>query len=269
MKKHNLIYFPEITSTNTHALKNLDDYADGDVLVAEIQTEGRGRFDRKWVSDKPGNIYISFVLKPVGAKSQREIIKDDFIKGRHTGLPLQDCSYKYVCNIPQYLSVKLCEVLETYEVTPVIKWPNDVLIDNKKIAGILAQTSVRGNTFRGLVLGIGINLNFEREDMDSIDRPATSLNLVLDKKINRDEFLDTLLKKFFTDYDEFLETGFDFLKEDYVKRAYFLGNTITVNTYKTEVKGVAKRIADDGSLVILPESCENELNINMGEILEF
>lgn len=260
MKKHKLIHFPEITSTNTHALKNLDDYADGDVLAAEIQTEGRGRFDRKWVSDKPGNIYISFILKP-----QSDISKDEFRKNEHTDSALQ----KHLCNIPQYLSVKLCEVLETYNTIPVIKWPNDVLINHKKIAGILAQTSIRGNTFRGLVLGIGVNLNFESNEMESIDRPATSLNLVLGKKINRDEFLNSLLKAFFTDYDEFLETGFDFIKEDYIKRAYFLGNTITVNTYKTEVKGIAKRIANDGSLVILPENTDNELNINMGEILEF
>ncbi len=99
-KAYNLIYFPEITSTNTHALKNISEYSDRDVLMAEVQTEGRGRFDRKWISDKPGNIYISFVLKPE--------------------------NISYLNNIPQYLSVKLCEVLEAYGVNPVIKWPNDV-----------------------------------------------------------------------------------------------------------------------------------------------
>jgi len=246
-KTFNLIYFPEITSTNTHALRNIADFSDRDVLMAEVQTEGRGRFDRKWISDKPENIYISFVLKP--------IIKIG-----------EDSSLN---NIPQYLSVKLCEVLETYDLNPVIKWPNDVLLENKKIAGILAQTSIRGNTFQGLVLGIGVNLNFEKTDMGKIDRPATSLNLVLGKKIDRDEFLKSLLERFFEDYDEFLNTGFDFIKHDYVKRAYFLGNTITVNTYKSEIRGIAKRIADDGSLVIISENSSEETIINVGEILEF
>lgn len=241
--KHKLIYFSEITSTNTHALKNIADYNDGDVLMAELQTQGRGRFDRKWISDKPDNIYISFVLKP------------DF------NSPLN--------NIPQYLSVKLCEVLENYGTKPVIKWPNDVLIYNKKIAGILAQTSVRGNTFQGLVLGIGVNLNFTREEMEKIDRPATSLNLVLGEKIDRDKFSNSLLEKFFENYLEFLNTGFEFIKDDYVKRAYFLGNKITINTYNSEVRGTAKKIAEDGSLIILPEDSENELNFNIGEILEF
>ena len=246
-KTFNLIYFHEITSTNTHALRNIVDFLDRDVLMAEIQTEGRGRFDRKWVSDKPENIYISFVLKP-----NIKIGEDS---------PLN--------NISQYLSVKLCETLETYGVNSVIKWPNDVLINGKKIAGILAQTSIRGNSFQGLVLGIGVNLNFEKTDMQKIDRPATSLNLVLGKKIDRDEFLKSLLERFFEDYDEFLNTGFDFIKHDYVKRAYFLGNTVTVNTYKSEIKGIAKKIADNGSLIIIPDNSSEEIIINVGEILEF
>lgn len=242
-KAYNLIYFPEITSTNTHALKNISEYSDRDVLMAEVQTEGRGRFDRKWISDKPGNIYISFVLKPE--------------------------NISYLNNIPQYLSVKLCEVLEAYGVNPVIKWPNDVLINNKKIAGILAQTSIRGNTFNGLVLGIGVNLNFAQEDMEKIDRPAASLNLVLGKKVDRDKFLEDLLNSFFENYDEFLSTGFDFIKNDYTKRAYFLGNTVTVDTYKTKIRGIAKKIEDDGSLLIISDEFSVEIIVNMGEILEF
>lgn len=246
-KTYNLIYFKEITSTNTHAMKNISNFSDRDILMAEIQTEGRGRFDRKWISYKPENIYISFVLKPAV-----KIGEDSSLN-----------------NISQYLSIKLCETLEIYGVNPVIKWPNDVLTNNKKIAGILAQTSIRGNDFQGLVLGIGVNLNFDKTDMEKIDRPATSLNLVLGKKIDRDEFLKSLLERFFENYDEFLNTGFDFIKNDYIKKAYFLGNTVTVNTYKSQIKGIAQKIADDGSLIIIPEYSSTETIIKMGEILEF
>ena len=76
-----------------------------------------------------------------------------------------------------------------------------------------------------------------------------------------------MLNKFFENYDEFLKTGFDFIKDDYIKRAYFLDSTITVDSYKTKIKGIAKRIANDGSLVILADG--NEIIVNMGEILEF
>ena len=120
-----------------------------------------------------------------------------------------------------------------------------------------------------MVLGIGVNLNFEKEEMKKIDRPATSLNLILNKHIDRNVFLEKFLDVFFENYDNFLNNGFDFIKDEYIKRAYFLGQIITVNSYNNEVKGIAKRIADDGSLVIIPEKSNNELVINMGEILEF
>jgi BirA family transcriptional regulator, biotin operon repressor / biotin---[acetyl-CoA-carboxylase] ligase len=183
IKPYNLIYFPEIISTNTHALKNISGFSDRDVLMAEIQTSGRGRFDRKWISDKPGNIYISFVLKPNLQSEQLYLLTDFSI----------------------YLAVKLCEILETYGVNPTIKQPNDVLVDNKKIAGILAQSSIRGNILQGLVLGIGINLNLEKTDLEKIDQPATSLNLLLNSQVDRDSFLEKLLNNFFGNYDEFLQ----------------------------------------------------------------
>jgi len=246
MKNYKIIYYPEIDSTNTHALKNITDFSDKDILMAEVQTAGRGRFDRKWVSDKPNNIYISFVLKPEFKTEKLHVLN----------------------NIPQYLCIKLCEVLETYSVNPVIKWPNDVLVCNKKIAGILAQTSIRGNIFRGLVLGIGVNLNFFEEDMQNIDRPAISLNLVIKKSVDRDAFLENLLDRFFKDYDEFLKTGFDFIKNDYIKKAYFLGKTITVDSYKTIITGTAVKIDDNGSLVILCRDTKQELTVNMGEIIQ-
>jgi len=244
---YNLIYYPEIASTSTFAMQNISSFQDKDVLMAEIQTQGRGRFDRKWISDKPENIYISFVLKPA-------ILLDK-------PSPLN--------NISQYLSLKVCELLEEYGTKSFIKWPNDVIVNNKKISGILAQTSIKGNSFQGLVLGIGVNLNFEQHEMESIDRPATSLNLILGQKVDRDKFLEKLLDKFFEEYEMFLREGFVSIKSDYESRAYFLGKEITVSTYQKEFFGKAIKINDDGSL-LLEKLPEKELcTINMGEILEF
>lgn len=248
MKNYNLIYFPEIDSTNTHAMRNMEKLRDGDVLHAEIQTAGRGRFDRKWISDRADNIYITFVLKP----------------------PLHN---SYIKNISQYLCLKAAMLIEEYPNVAIanIKWPNDVLIGhkvNKKIAGILAQTSICGNSFKGLALGIGINLNFEKEDMDKIDRPATSLNCVSGEKINRDYFLKRLLDSFFSDYDEFLTYGFPLIREEYIKRAYFLGNKITISSHIRKISGIAENISDCGSLELVMHQNEKIL-ISSGEILEF
>jgi BirA family biotin operon repressor/biotin-[acetyl-CoA-carboxylase] ligase len=196
MKSYNLIYFPEISSTNDHALKNINDFSDRDILMAEIQTAGKGQFERKWISDKPDNIYISIVLKP-------EIKKENMTL-------LQDFSL--------YLAVKTCKTLEKYITSPAIKPPNDILINGKKIAGILAQCSTRGDKLNGLILGLGVNLNLEKSDLKKIDQPATALNIETNSIIQRDIFLENLLTSFFSDYDEFITQGFMLVEKEYNKR---------------------------------------------------
>jgi len=196
MKPYNLIYYAEIPSTNEYMLKNISDFSDKDVLMAEIQTAGKGQFNRKWISDKPDNIYISVVLKPDLSPENFYVLK----------------------NFSLFMAVMLCKVFETYNIDANIKEPNDVLIDGKKIAGILSQSSIRGNSFNGLVLGAGVNLNFENQDLEKIDQPATSLNLLLNSPINRDEFLANFLELFFKNYDDFVKIGFDFIKNDYFQK---------------------------------------------------
>ena len=123
------IYLSEVDSTNLYAKSNLENLADKSIIHAAIQTAGRGRLQRTWVNLGEGNLFMSFVLKP--SNSFNEIYS----------------------NLTQYLSVVLCYVLEEYGLKPQIKWPNDVLINGKKIAGILSETVMQGSNFKGLVLG--------------------------------------------------------------------------------------------------------------------
>ncbi len=202
MKHYNLIYYPEISSTNEFAMKNIADFSDRDVLSAEIQTTGKGQFDRKWISDKPDNIYISIVLKPQIKKENMTFLKDFSL----------------------YLAVKLCKILEEYNTNPTIKPPNDILINGKKIAGILAQSSTRGEKVNGLILGLGVNLNMEKNCLKKIDQPATALNIETNSVIQRDIFLEKLLISFFSDYDEFLTQGFMLVEKEYNKRKILQNN---------------------------------------------
>ena len=111
--------FDTIDSTNTYALEHFEELEDFCAIVANIQTQGRGRFERKWISSDNENIYLSFVLKPQNTR--------------------------FVTNLTQYLSVAVSKVLMTYGVNPKIKWPNDVLINNKKICGILCESKLKQN----------------------------------------------------------------------------------------------------------------------------
>ena len=122
MKK---IYLSEVDSTNLYAKSNIENLADKSIVHAANQTAGRGRLQRTWVNLGEGNLFLTFVLKP--SNSFNEVYS----------------------NLTQYLSVVLCKILEEYGLKPQIKWPNDVLINGKKIAGILSETVMQGSLFKG------------------------------------------------------------------------------------------------------------------------
>lgn len=237
-----LITLDEVNSTNIYAKNNLALLEDKTVVHALRQTSGRGRLTRKWVDLGEGNLFLSFVLKP--SNTFNEVYS----------------------NLTQYLSVVLCQVLEKYGLEPQIKWPNDVLINGKKIAGILSETVMQGNNFKGLVLGIGVNLNAKQDDVNAIpDKIATALNLETGYNIGTNEFIQKLLDKFFADYDKFLTRGFEFIKSDYISRASFLDTEIAVQVFNEIKRGVAKSVNNSGELVL--ENNGQEFVLTIGDIL--
>jgi len=236
MKK---VFFEEITSTNDYAKDNFSQFEDKTIIYANNQTQGHGRLGRTWSSSKQNglNLYASFILKPP-----------------------TNCEYR---NFTQYISVILCEVFDEYGIKPNIKWPNDILVNGLKICGILAE---RTSLMNGFVVGIGVNLNMTQEELNKIDKPATSLNLLTSSNIDRDIFLEKFCTKFKKNYDKFVNQGFRFIEEDYIKRIDFLGKEIEISLNKTEkIKGIAKNINSDGELV-LELSDKKEKVIISGEI---
>lgn len=239
----NIIRLDEIDSTNLYAKQHLSELGDMTVIVADRQTAGRGRFNRSWIDLGRDNIFATIVLKPSETFDE-----------------------KYT-NITQFLSVMMCKVFEQYGVSPSIKWPNDVLIDGKKIAGILSETVVQGQKFKGIMLGFGINLNAEKDALLNIkDKEATALNLEINSDyIDKEKFLNDLLNEFFGNYDLFLNDGFAIIKNDYLSRACFLNKEISVQVFNEQKSGYAKAINDSGELVI--EKDNKELVLTMGDIL--
>ncbi|MCM1009803.1 MAG: biotin--[acetyl-CoA-carboxylase] ligase [Fusobacterium sp.] len=235
------IYIENIDSTNLWAKNNIETLVDRTVVFAGAQTQGRGRLQRNWVDLGKGNLFMSLVLKP------------------------SEKFDEHYANLTQYMSVSLCKVLETYGLKPEIKWPNDVLISGKKIAGILSEASVRGTTFKGLVLGIGVNLNAKEEDFAQIDKAVTALNLELGREIDLKEFKTALVEEFFKNYETFLSLGFEFIKKDYLTRANFLDKELCVALINETKRGVAKGVTDNGELILC--SGEQKFILNIGDIL--
>ena len=236
-----ILTLKEVDSTNFYAKNNLEALSDKTIIQALRQTFGHGRFSRKWIDLGGENLYLSFVLKP----------STDFLE-----------SYS---NLTQYLSVVLCEVLENYGLIPSIKWPNDVLINDKKIAGILSETVMQGTELKGLILGIGVNLNVDKKDIKKVtDKVITALNLEINEKVDLQNFTKDLVAKFFEKYDEFLLNGFRIIKQDYLNYANFLNENVKVETINGTVSGIAASITDCGELVL--KNNEKDLVLTSGDI---
>lgn len=243
MNIYNIINFKQIDSTNAYAKRHIEKLLDKSIISADVQTNGYGRFNRNWVDLGKENIYMTFVLKPLNKLSETH------------------------ANLTQYLSVCLCKELEKLGLKGRIKWPNDVLINGKKVCGILAETVVKGGFLKGIVLGIGINLKASSKGLKEIDRPATAINLELGKEINKQEFMKNLIDKFFADYEELLKKGFKFIKEDYQKRSLLKKDEqIKLAVFNKILQGKFKGFDDNGNLLLQPLN-ENIRLINMGEIV--
>lgn len=179
----NIKHFDELNSTSIYAHQQLEELNDFDIISCDLQTEGHGQFERKWYSSckNGGNIYISIILKPENQTHLNELTR--------------------------YVALIGAETIEEYGINPAFKYPNDILINGKKIAGFLAESEFIGAKFKGVIVGCGINLNLDENDIKNIDIPATSIYLETGKKINKKEFLEKFLLNFKNKYDNFLKEG--------------------------------------------------------------
>lgn len=237
------LYLEEVDSTNLYGKKNLDQLADKTIIVATRQTAGRGRLSRSWLDLGEGNLFVSIILKPSNEFDEK------------------------FANLTQYLSVVLCKVFEEYGIEPQIKWPNDVLINGKKIAGILSETVIKGANFKGLVLGFGVNITATQDDVDKVtDKLVTSLALELNQAVpDKLEFLNKVLHLFFKEYNKFLDSGFEMIKHDYINRACFLEKEVCVQVFNEVKTGIAKSVSDSGALLL--ENNNEEFVLTIGDIL--
>ncbi|MBR6301311.1 biotin--[bacterium] len=236
------ILLEEIDSTNSYAKLNIDNLEDKTVIHALKQTSGRGRLNRTWVDLGIGNLFLSLVLKPSEQFSE------------------------VYTNLTQYLSVCLCKVLESYGIESQIKWPNDVLINGKKIAGILSESVIQGGNFKGIILGVGVNLNAKQSEINLIpDKIATSLNIETGNDIDINSFREKLLDEFFSNYDKFLSEGFEMIKHDYISRNCFIGKELNIKVFDRIESGLAQSVNDRGELILEKE--DRDLTLTIGDIL--
>ncbi|WNG37546.1 biotin--[acetyl-CoA-carboxylase] ligase [Archangium violaceum] len=227
-------FHPSLPSTNEAAFRLAADGAEhGEVVITEQQTAGKGRRGRTWVSPTGLNLYFSVILRPE--------------------LPPQRAP-----ELTLVAAVALAEALRETDADARIKWPNDVQLGGRKVAGILTELSAEPERVHFVVLGIGVNLNAGPEDFPpEVAATATSLSQVLGRRVNRALFTATLWGRLEEWLDLHHEVGFDPVRHRWKELSSTLGQEVLVRTDRSELRGVAEDI--DGSGALLVRTAEGSL----------
>lgn len=222
-----IIYSEKTESTmNVAFQKGMGGAREGLVVIAETQTKGRGRVGREWISPKGKGIYLSMILRPRIAP--RDIAKITLLS-----------------------AVAVCETIrQSTALDAKIKWPNDILVKDKKVAGCLTELSAEMDSVRFVVAGVGINVN---TPADKLPAHASSLKIESGKEISRVE----LTKIFFVSYERWYELmkvkGFLSVMDQWRDLTSTLGRKIRITDQNGSVEGKAVDLDESGGLVIVTD----------------
>lgn len=228
----NIQYFKETESTNIIAREIANSVEEGTVVIAESQTGGRGRLGRKWLSPE-GGIWLSIILKP-GIQPQ------------------------YAPRITLLAGVSVAKTIRSFGLAAKIKWPNDVLINGKKVCGILTEIEAEMDMIDYCVVGIGIDANVDTESFpEEFRESSTSLKKELGNSINRVEFVQKLLLEFEALYLKFQHDEFSSILEEWRNMSATIGEWVKITTQTRTIYGEAIGVDSEGALIL--ETGEGQL----------
>ncbi len=221
-RESNFIYFDEIDSTNEYAKKIAQQSPAGTVVIAETQKKGKGRFGRTWASPR-GGIWMSIILKP-----------------------RQGLTFPTLFTL--FAGLAVVRALKLFGLNANLKWPNDILVEYKKIGGILFEGEPESNS---IIVGIGLNVNFKLEALPpAIRETATTivheLNRVIDKKL----LIEDIIIELKSVYARFEKEKGDTLLDEWKRYSNSIGQEVAVKVVNETIEGKIVDIDTDGSLVL-------------------
>jgi BirA family transcriptional regulator, biotin operon repressor / biotin---[acetyl-CoA-carboxylase] ligase len=223
-----VFYHESLSSTMDEAFKlGMEGAPEGTVVCAEAQTKGRGRLGRSWSSPKYKGIYLSIILRPKLSPSE-------------------------LAKLTLLSAVAVAQAVEKVSgVEARIKWPNDILVKNKKLAGILTELRAEVDQMKFVVLGLGLNVNnLSAQLVDG----ATSLKQEAGKTFSRVEVVQEILRAFEHWYHRLEKKGFDEIMQVWKERSHTLGKWVRITDPAGAVEGVAFDLDSDGGLLIRKDS---------------
>jgi len=224
-------HFQTIDSTNSKAYQlALHGAEEGEVVVAESQEKGRGRLGRSWYSPPSLNLYLSVILRPKIPPHQASLLT--LMAAVATADAVQEIS----------------------GLLPLIKWPNDILLGGRKVAGLLNEIHSGMDRVHFVILGIGVNLNMDGKLFSKeIRKVATSLKKETGRAVSRKAFLQVLLQKLEAWYEIFLKEGALPVLKAWRDRAQIKGRPVRVTSSGETLTGIAVDIDSDGNLILKTE----------------
>ena len=237
----NVRYFEEVDSTNLMAKRLAREGApEGTVVVADKQNTGRGRLGRNWTSPSGVGIWMSLILKPA--------------------LMPQKAS-----QITLTAGLSMCEAIKKVTGLPAkIKWPNDIVINGKKVCGILTEMSAEMDRINYIVVGIGVNVN-NKTFPENLPY-ASSLALEGKREYTRKEIIQQFLIQFEKDYATYIsDQSLKHLIQRYSQNCITLNNKVKIIEQDRERVAFAKGITEDGALKLINENNEEEI-VFAGEV---
>jgi BirA family transcriptional regulator, biotin operon repressor / biotin---[acetyl-CoA-carboxylase] ligase len=240
---NNIHYFKTIGSTNVKAKElALEGAFEGTVIISEEQTLGRGRLGRKWISPKYKGIWMSIILRP-------------------------DINPMYASKVTHIGAAAVSKAAEKMGVKTLIKWPNDIIINNKKVCGILTEMSGEMDKINYIVMGIGINVNISEDEFDDeISEIATSFKVETKKEFVRKELTAKILNNFEELYNEFIEQGtINKTLKICRENSILLGKEARIIKNNKELKVKVLELNDEGELIVQYEDGKIE-KVLSGEV---
>jgi BirA family biotin operon repressor/biotin-[acetyl-CoA-carboxylase] ligase len=223
--------FEETTSTNDVIEKLArDGVKEGVVVFAESQTKGRGRLGRKWISPAHKGLWFSVLLRPE--------------------LRPQETTQLTVAS-----ATALRRAIQTETgLKPEIKWPNDILIGGKKVAGILTELSAEVDRVKHIILGIGIDVNLDAGEFPAdLKKIATSLKIEAGDTVSRAELAVAILRELDFDYARIGGGKFPVVADEWESGCATIGKNVTVHIGDRKIRGRAESLDDDGALLVRTE----------------
>jgi BirA family biotin operon repressor/biotin-[acetyl-CoA-carboxylase] ligase len=223
--------FEQTTSTNDVVEKLArDGVKEGVVVFAESQTKGRGRLGRKWISPAYKGLWFSILLRP-------------------------DLQPQETTQLTVVAATALCRAIQSETgLNPEIKWPNDILVGGKKVAGVLTELSAELDRVKHVILGIGVDVNLGAGEFPAeMRKQATSLKIEAGRAISRAELAMAILQELDNDYGRICAGRFAEVADEWEAQCKTIGRNVTIQTGSRRIEGRAESLGGSGELLLRTE----------------